>query len=252
MTIEAKNPENWVCATLLDYFRVANNTTVAEMYSRAMVDMPEDVFQSVSKRVASFEVSKLGCYDLMNLGQFNELQKLVAAIIDGIYCTAAGLHSFDAALLDYLTVTAKPIFKWLREHGLAVHYLTNNTYSNLMFPADLFMRFFNAAGLLYACPQNAVWYAMQKHDEPWEMFEENYARNIYYSRHEYNVTSQMSFKKGISSVHLVMDGGISDFPELDKYSGQDGHVIVFRDQEPRPGSKYMTIPCRRPAEDFEM
>lgn len=119
MTKQAENPENWVFGTLLDYFKITSSSTMAELYSRGLVDMPQDVFQEVSRRVESFVNSQLGRYDMMDRSKFDELQRMVAAVVDGIFCTAAGLHSFDNALLDYMAMSAKPIFKWLREHGLA-------------------------------------------------------------------------------------------------------------------------------------
>jgi hypothetical protein len=61
----------------------------------------------------------------------------------------------------------------------------------------------------------------------------------------------MAYDKGLSSVHLLMDAGSEDFPEFNVWGGTDGHIMMLRDQEPRPGTTYITMACKRPADKFE-
>ena len=115
--------------------------------------------------VRKSQVSDLKSSIAKHVDALSNAHLAVAAYIaaEDLYKTVANLTEYpEEVVLDYLQATAGTFFQLLQERGFILrHFIDNEFEENLGGPINLFPEWYDKCGLLYICPQEIAFKAMQ-------------------------------------------------------------------------------------------
>ncbi len=232
---------DWELKSVLDYFDNRYQNSIWEYSQKFDALSPQEKTESARKMCSRIT------------GHLNQLksnhetvQTVVNIIIDDIYRSANTLYYYNDGILDYLQVTALPVFRWVSEYGLQVHYMTNNTFTDCYRPLFLFDKIFMASGVKYICPQHIAWLIMSKLDIQYEDYYAMLPSFLDAARVQRDHMLENCFKHGISYVHLDIDGDDAQFEASIQYCNKDGHLVIFRNEDPSSSSKTTSVMSSKP------
>lgn len=166
------------------------------------------------------------------------LAKGTVAIVDDLYKAACATDRWDGSLADYLNASAGTFSRLLKERGLTVQYLVDNTWEDMSRPVRLFPDWFGACGFVYACPQKLLLDLIEAdHPEAGTDPATLADRYIDEARAVASMLVRSCQEEGRHFVHLetdYVDGSFhADFSRCDA----PGVLTVFRNEPAEPGTE---------------
>ena len=235
---------NWELNSVFYYFDNRERNCIAE-YSNEYGKL-SDAERKEADRLMKNRIE--GHLDQMS-GDFEQIQMAAECIVDDIYRSVNLAYMFNGAVFAYLNATAKVAMDWFTRRGLQIHYLTNNTYSDMTRPFRIFEPFFNAAGLEYICPQHILWEVLnEKREITMEIYRRAFdtighvARNLWAKER-----IEDCCKSGRHYLHLDIDGDDDSFKVDTQFAQKDGHLVVFRSENPLDNPHVHVLLCDRPS-----
>lgn len=165
-------------------------------------------------------------------------QLLNAAFIitDDIYKSVNGMSSYNDLVTDYLTASVGTFFQLFHERGYALHYLTNNTFTDWKMPIFILGRIFVPAGMVYICPQQIAQMLM-KHDQiTLTDYFDHLPRYIQEAEGIAEEVLERCHAQGESYFYLYVDGETENFNTAIEEIGEEGVLTVFREEAPVAGT----------------
>jgi hypothetical protein len=166
------------------------------------------------------------------------LIRATVPVLDDLYKAACATTRWDGGLETYLEASAGTFMGLLAERGFRCQYLVDNAWEDLTRPLELFPPWYQAAGLVYACPQSIARDLMQS-DEPGTSNAELSTRMPMYIDEARDVIIQLVGRCISEGRHFTqLDANYVDgsFAQPFEHSGAAGVLTVFRNQAPEPGS----------------
>jgi hypothetical protein len=154
------------------------------------------------------------------------LTKASVAIVDDLYKAACASDRWDGFLGAYLRASAGTFSDLLRERGITVQYLVDNTWDDMMRPFELFPLWFGASRLTYICPQKLEAESEQEID-------------IDTARAVANELVRVAQEERRNFVHVETDYAPGAFTVAGELRGEPGVVTVFRNDAPEAGTEVM-------------
>lgn len=181
------------------------------------------------------------------------LLQAAVSMVDDLYKYVNDAVLVDGALFAYLDAFARTFTAAVRERGYVIHYVVENAFSGVDFlmrgPFDLFPRVFNAAGLVYVCPQQLALRLMQADGVAAPDYASAIARYIAEARDLADRLLSQCAETGRHYLFLEVDyqEGALDLA----LQGSDGRGVltIFRNDAPVPGSTVsVSFPDRKLAQ----
>ena len=214
-------------------------------------DQNQDAVYRCSTEIAGLDESKQAeAFDLISQSMtihadnLNDKELLMAAfsMSEDLYKAANRAPTlFDETVQQYLTSSAGVFCKALMKRGFVIHYIIDNefekTFDGMVRPLDLYQGWFQAAGLIYVCPQSIALEIMtQDRHERSEYFNllpafADEARDVA------NDVLDQCHSKRLHYVFLDTDSNPDSFQKAFNADSQPGVLTIFRNEPPIEGSK---------------
>jgi hypothetical protein len=236
--------DNWFLNSIYDYWDMRTYwETGAHMpiyeYSRIIKKYnPKDrehalklIQQAIEKHVAHLDDDKL---------------TLAAFIIaDDLYKAANEIRIYDPYISNYLEASAGTFFKLLKKRGYFIHYIVNNSFSDLQRPLHLFDLWYLSAGMKYVCPHKLALSLMETDG----LDEKDFSVNLL----DYIVEAEYVTEKIIDLCHSNNDNYILlhiDMPQVEAHFSfggtKPGVITVHRCEAAIKGSRCRVYPPKEP------
>jgi hypothetical protein len=168
------------------------------------------------------------------------LLKAAVSMVDDLYKYVNDEVLMDQALFDYIDAFGRTLANTVRKRGYVIRYVVENQFLSLDFlmlgPFDLFPKVFNAAGLVYICPQQLGLQLMQADGIAATDYETAIPRYITEARHVCNRLASDCQDDNRHYVFLEADYEEGALDVALRGGGDPGVLSVFRDDAPVPGS----------------
>ncbi len=227
----------WQLEKVTDYFDNRNQINIWE-YSQEYGKLPYEerilVDRSIKVRIER-HLDQLLSYSSDSIIQVG------AMIVDDIYRAGNLMYAYNSDVEDYLQATAKCVMNWYTKHGIMIHYMTNNTFSDYLRPLILFPIMLSKTNIIYICPQHIAWKKMKENDIPIEQFKIYYEdyRDEAYDRSQ-DIISRCCEHKA-HYIHLDIDAGEEAFEKSLSYNNTKGHIVAFREEAPQDSAKIILL-----------
>ncbi len=230
---------NWNVGKITDYFDNRNQNNIWE-YSQEYAKLSMEEKPKVD---ALLRDNIQGYLDYIESMRQPDLLRMIAGtIVDDIYRSANLLYYYSDDVADYLRATSAVIMNWYSKRGIQIHYMSNNTYSDMQRPLIVFPMMFKRSGLLFICPQHIAWQEMEKRDiliEHFCLYFKDFEKS---SRDEASDLIQRCCESGVHYIHLDIDGGLPSFEkEIRDCRGKKGHYLFFKEEAPQDSGKYVDL-----------
>jgi hypothetical protein len=160
------------------------------------------------------------------------LPAAMVAIADDLYRSANSIDRWNADIERYLASTASVFWRLVSERGLVMRYVVDNSFESLERPAELFPVWFQACGIVYACPQ-VVAGELRDRDGAQEV---GLAEYMAEARHVVEQVVLRCQAERRSYVLLDLDGDERTFALALADRDRPGVLTVMRAEAPEPGS----------------
>ena len=230
---------------VLRLFDTSQGEVEVDKNAEYLASIPSELRKTILQRTENEVIEFLE----ENKNDYIKLQNITYSFAVDLYRTANYISCFDENTSDYLEATAKPIFNWLKEYGLQIHFLVANDFADFSRPLLFFRDFFAAAGLPYVSPCYFAYELMKKDGHEIEKF------NLLYPKYK---EEAMEICKDL--IKYLSDKNQSYFfldPNEDNddhfalslsYQARDGHLIAVKTSGPDDGKGsliYSDFPRRK-------
>ncbi len=221
--------EDWFFSRITDYWDNRDKNSIFEhsqVFRKYSVEEKSEIITLINKSITK-HFSVLSNEQLMNVAWI---------IADDMYKSVNEFTTFDESISEYLYATAGTFFDLFKDKGYSLHYLTNNTFSDLLRPLHIFRKCFMAANLQYICPQEVALYLM-KQDGIGET--EYYHYIDRYIKEAEELADQIIDRcneNGDSYFYLYIDGDNEKFLSSLETIGKAGIITAIRTEAPKKGT----------------
>jgi hypothetical protein len=175
-----------------------------------------------------------------HFGALNDKQLAMVAtvIVDDIYKSLNSIPVFMEEIITYLDASAGTFFELLKRKNFVVHYLTNNAYSDLQRPIDIYRDCFIAANIRYICPHEIAVSLMENDGITRSDYQKNIDRYIDEAKLVGDMVIDKCHENMDSYFNLQIDGDEEKFQKSIDMIGREGIITVFRSDSPLESTKY--------------
>lgn len=233
---------SWDHSRLTDYW--AFKERAIDRHASDLGELDEPEFQAVSSLIADAITDDVG-----NLPE-ELLPAAAVAIVDDLYKSACVIDRWDDMLGFYLATSAGTFLREVASRGIRIQYLVDNIWDELERPVDLFPHWFNAAGLVYVCPQAIVPTLAEEDGRSGDVdAEELFNAYIDEARHVAGEIAARCQEEARHFVQLDCDRVENSFDQALSDAGAEGVVTISRVAAPEPGTHVKVWWPAGPAQD---
>lgn len=220
---------NWFFDKITEYWDNQNKNSIFE-YSQMISKYPDAKQIKVKE-----EISKAVENHLKVLND-EQITTVAFVIADDIYKSANEFRIYNEYISEYLYASAGTFFKRLKQRGYTLHYLTNNSFTNLQRPLQIFRYCFMPAEIKYICPHEIA-LELMKNDG---LDENDFSNNIVaYLREAEDIGNRIidkCHKNKDSYFSLQINEDQRKFQKSIDLIGSQGVITVWRTEAPVDGT----------------
>jgi hypothetical protein len=220
------NVNNWVFREIEQYWD--QRIEAIHQQSRVLKRTPEN--EREKELDAIYSAVQAHAEQLSN----EVISRFAVNMVDNLYKAPNQMEEVDWYHFAYLNASAGAFFDNLAQRGYLVNYFTNNTFSHLARPIQMFPMWFKAARIGYICPQHLAVAMFDENARP-EQWPALIEKNMATAREVSAGLADQCLKDGRSFVFLDIDG--QDFSVAEKSLEQPGVIWIFREDAPMPGTR---------------
>jgi len=165
----------------------------------------------------------------------DQVARAAVLVVDHMYRAASAAQVWDSPLAAYLEGSARPFFEGVARRGFLVHYLVDNTYSDLGRPVELYPHWYGRCGIAYSCPQLMARRLMEA-DGAAADFPARLPQYIGEGRRVADLLVERAAADDQHFVFLDADAAEHAFATAQRVSEAPGVIFVFRNKTPAEAS----------------